>query len=46
MSATPYILSIDHLLTEEERLVWSAAREFGERRIAVVEEVRDVPEEQ
>jgi len=36
MSATPYILSIDHLLTDEERLVWSAAREFGERRIAPV----------
>jgi glutaryl-CoA dehydrogenase len=36
MSGTPYILSIDHLLTDEERLVWSAAREFGERRIAPV----------
>lgn len=36
MSATPYILGIDHLLTEEERLVWSAARDFGERRIAPV----------
>jgi glutaryl-CoA dehydrogenase len=36
MSATPYILSIDHLLTDEERLVWSAAREFCERRVAPV----------
>ncbi len=36
MSSSPYIISIDHLLTDEERLVWSAAREFGERRIAPV----------
>ena len=36
MSAVPYILSIDHLLTDEERLVWSAAREFCERRVAPV----------
>ncbi len=36
MSGTPYILSIDHLLSEEERLVWSAAREFCERRVAPV----------
>ncbi|MBL8976153.1 MAG: acyl-CoA dehydrogenase family protein [Myxococcales bacterium] len=36
MSGTPYILSIDHLLTDEERLVWSAAREFCERRVAPV----------
>ena len=31
---TPYLLSIDHLLTEEERLTWEAARDFGRRRIA------------
>ena len=36
MSATPYLLSIDHLLSDEERLVWSAAREFCERRVAPV----------
>ena len=36
MSGTPYILSIDHLLSDEERLVWSAAREFCERRVAPV----------
>lgn len=39
MPGVPYILSIDHLLSDEERLVWQAAREFGERRIApVIEE--------
>jgi len=32
--ATPYLLTIDHLLTEDERLTWEAAREFGQRRIA------------
>jgi len=32
--ATPYLLSIDHLLTEDERLTWDAARDFGRRRIA------------
>jgi glutaryl-CoA dehydrogenase len=32
--ATPYLLSIDHLLTEDERLIWAAARDFGRRRIA------------
>jgi glutaryl-CoA dehydrogenase len=32
--ATPYLLSIDHLLTEDERLTWAAARDFGRRRIA------------
>ncbi len=36
MDPTPYILSIDHLLTDEERLTWQAAREFGETRIAPV----------
>ncbi len=34
LEATPYLLSIDHLLTEEERLTWNAARDFGKRRIA------------
>lgn len=32
--ATPYLLSIDHLLTEDERLTWAAARDFCRRRIA------------
>ena len=36
MTGTPYLLSIDHLLTEEERLVWKSAREFCERRVAPV----------
>ncbi len=36
MSGTPYLLSIDHLLSEEERLVWKSAREFCERRVAPV----------
>ncbi len=36
MPGTPYLLSIDSLLTEEERLVWSAAREFCQRRVAPV----------
>lgn len=34
VEATPYLLSIDHLLTEDERLTWDAARDFGRRRIA------------
>jgi len=34
--ATPYLLSIDPLLTEEERLVQASTRSFGERRIAPV----------
>lgn len=36
MTGTPYLLSIDHLLSEEERLVWKSARDFCERRIAPV----------
>ena len=32
--ATPYILEIDHLLDEEERLTWTSAREFGDRVVA------------
>jgi glutaryl-CoA dehydrogenase len=39
MERTPYILSIDHLLTEEERLTWKASRDFGDSRVApVIEE--------
>ncbi|MEE9382336.1 MAG: acyl-CoA dehydrogenase family protein [Nannocystaceae bacterium] len=34
MDAAPYILTIEHLLDEEERLIWNTAREFGEQRIA------------
>lgn len=34
LEATPYLLSIDHLLSEDERLTWQAARDFGRRRIA------------
>ena len=36
MTGTPYILSIDHLLSEEERLVWKSAHDFCERRVAPV----------
>ncbi|MCY0987479.1 acyl-CoA dehydrogenase family protein [Nannocystis sp. ILAH1] len=36
MTGVPYILSIDHLLTDEERLTWQAARDFGVKRIAPV----------
>ena len=36
MTGTPYLLSIDHLLSEDERLVWKSARDFCERRIAPV----------
>ena len=34
--ATPYILGIDHLLDEEEKIVWSSAREFGMRAVAPI----------
>ncbi|MBC8069438.1 MAG: acyl-CoA dehydrogenase family protein [Deltaproteobacteria bacterium] len=34
--ATPYLISIDHLLDDDERLVWKSAREFCERTIAPV----------
>ncbi|MCB9715903.1 MAG: acyl-CoA dehydrogenase family protein [Myxococcales bacterium] len=34
LEATPYLLSIDHLLSEDERLTWEATREFCQRRIA------------
>jgi glutaryl-CoA dehydrogenase len=36
MDAQPYLLTIDHLLTEEERLVWAAAREFCETHVGPV----------
>ncbi len=32
--ATPYLLDIDHLLSDDERIIWTSAREFGKRRIA------------
>jgi glutaryl-CoA dehydrogenase len=32
--ATPYLLPIDDLLTDDERLIWKSSREFGKRRIA------------
>ncbi len=31
---TPYLVTIDHLLAEDEQLVWRSAREFGDRLIA------------
>jgi glutaryl-CoA dehydrogenase len=34
VDATPYLVTIDHLLTDDELLVWRSAREFGERMIA------------
>lgn len=34
--ATPYLLSIEPLLDDDERLVWSSTREFGTRRIAPI----------
>jgi glutaryl-CoA dehydrogenase len=33
VSATPYLISIDHLLTEDELLSWRAAREFCDRTV-------------
>jgi len=36
MTGVPYLLSIDHLLTDEERLIWSSSREFCERRVAPI----------
>lgn len=35
-SDTPYLLSIDHLLDEDESLVWSNARDFTQRRLMPV----------
>lgn len=32
--ATPYLLDLSHLLTEDEQIIWDSAREFGKRRIA------------
>ena len=34
--ARTYLLGIDHLLTEEERLTWKSAREFCQSRILPV----------
>lgn len=34
LEATPYLLPIDHLLDEDERLTWEATRDFCQRRIA------------
>ena len=36
VEATPYLLGIEHLLEEEERLTWKAAHDFMERRVAPV----------
>ena len=32
--ATPYLVDLEELLSEDERIVWSSARDFGKRRIA------------
>lgn len=32
--ATPYLVDLEGLLSEDERIVWSSARDFGKRRIA------------
>ncbi|MBX7082123.1 MAG: acyl-CoA dehydrogenase family protein [Nannocystaceae bacterium] len=34
VAATPYLITIDHLLSDDERLTWRAAREFCERNVA------------
>ena len=34
--STPYLLSIDPLLDEDERLIWRSSREFCERRVAPI----------
>ena len=36
LHATPYLITIDHLLTDSERLYWSSTREFCERMIAPI----------
>ncbi len=36
MQGQPYLLTIDHLLDQEERLTWASAREFGQRSIAPI----------
>ena len=44
MEARPYVLTIDHLLSDEERLTWSAAREFCDTKVApLVEAAYDHP---
>ncbi len=35
-NATPYLLSIDHLLDEDERLIWHSARDFCRDKIAPI----------
>lgn len=32
--ASPYLVDLEGLLSEDERIVWSSARDFGKRRIA------------
>ncbi|MEM6294092.1 MAG: acyl-CoA dehydrogenase family protein [Myxococcota bacterium] len=32
--ATPYLIDLDSMLSEDERIVWTSARDFGKRRIA------------
>ncbi len=34
MDATPYLFDFERLLTEEERLIWRTAREFGSSKVA------------
>lgn len=35
----PYLLTIDHLLAEDERMIWDSARDFCQRRVApIIEE--------
>lgn len=34
--AKPYLFTLDHLLTDDESLVWRSAREFCERKVAPV----------
>ena len=34
VEATPYLLSIDHLLDEDERLMWKSAHDFMKQRVA------------
>ncbi len=32
--STPYLIDLDSMLSEDERIVWTSARDFGKRRIA------------
>ncbi len=36
LHATPYLITIDHLLSDSERLIWQSTREFCERNIAPI----------